>query len=192
MNFRISDYNKLLGFHAIFRQIQQMCQIDRVKSAIKILSAKKSHLFARKWTCYDKEYKGAPDLHCLMMKHDSVVTRDTCVTQPPITSPCLSCNLQHSSAALLAVFLEANVKTWTRLAARTTHGPPRSWLHPGCHHRNNAMQQRYAMIRAILVLCVIFLIICQDFPECSNHFMHVDPNWPNMYLRFKKTSKYLV
>ena len=80
MNFRISDYNKLLGFHAIFRQIQQMCQIDRVKSAIKILSAKKSHLFARKWTCYDKEYKGAPELHCLMMKHDSVVTRDTCDT----------------------------------------------------------------------------------------------------------------
>ena len=82
VNFRISDYNKLLGFHAIFRQIQQMCQIDRVKSAIKILSAKKSHLFARKWTCYYKEYRarGAPDLHCLMMKHDSVVTRDTCVT----------------------------------------------------------------------------------------------------------------
>ena len=123
-----------------------MCQIDRVKSAIKILSAKKSHLFARKWTCYNKEeYRGAPDLHCLMMKHDSVMTRDTwhvtSDTQPPITSPCLSCILQHA-APLLAVFLEANVKTWTMLAARTTHGPQTeimaSWLHSGCHHRNNA------------------------------------------------------
>ena len=78
MNFRLKQIAVFL-LYSIFRQIQQMCQIDRVKSAIKILSAKKSHLFARKWTCYDKEeYRGAPDLHCLMMKHDSVMTRDTC------------------------------------------------------------------------------------------------------------------
>ena len=49
-----------------------MCQIDRVKSAIKILSAKKSHLFARKWTCYDKEeYRGAPELHTALLDDEA-------------------------------------------------------------------------------------------------------------------------